>query len=1040
MAEQCSDRGLPCSSLELKAEGIHKYLDEDEEYQETSEGLSYDWEITNGGEFATISPDSNDPSEATLTFNELPEGQESIWEDVEVKVSLKADNEEKAQNQRNFFVSDDYCQVWPLLHNDDLDMYGSETLNCELRNYRLGQSGYTVIDEITDVTYEFDGDDHVTAVQDAEDGSKFTITRNREDDIEFEIRATWDEGNEETAQYHYKGKNYDLWFEHDGNTVYTDSTMTYTLNTDNLGEDWASKYDIAFTVGQGEWDDDNMVWDKKFTKGKEYTVNGNAVTFNGAALTDYLNDGFIVLAELKLKGTDKVLSTEDNWCEVREAFEDNNFPMEHMNVLRGDTFPVDPFIDYFRQNADYPYGKPGQYKVLNVTHADAASEEFTTIEKKTEGENTWWDIHAEKNGTSNIKITYKDAHETDTEHTYTFSVAVTNDAYEVRLDSLSGEFSALPGGSIPLKAYAVHRSVSDSENGDWLDYNESEEDFRIAWDIEDTDSDVVKSLVPDPANQSKAVLTFKTREENGGEDPEGGAGVSVKVFDSDNNEVASTFDYYTVNTEFGQIKPEVLSDPDMDCNETEHLSMQTVWKKLGKEDRVIPNVTYVWGFNEGDFQLKDGEGNEIHSDEPTQTTEVYITRKTTGYSRLVVRAEWGMDQFKWHAYYVNPKHYSIVLDEDVENDPMMFAGKPKTFKFITAGFDNGEYEFIPGISTMVNDEMQEVTAAGDITEYHMEGNNLLVTVDPDKLLARGINRFNISMAVKKGGNSIWAENGRPIQIITQGNIGDEAVEALKKAADAAKDAADKAASSLSDEDIAAAKQAAADAKDAQSAAETAIQAAQAAKDLADEAIAQVRTVLEAAEEAGIQTGDAADRVNAAEGKATGAGDTIDTATAAKRAADSVVADASQKADKAASDKAAADKAAADKAAADKAAADKAAAAKAAEFAANGNAYIDPTLPKVKIQKPKAAKKSFTAKWKKLKKKQLKAVKGIEIEYSLTSDFQNPVFRSTGKKKANLKIKKLTSKKTYYVRAHTYVKRGGVKYVSNWSTTKKVKVK
>ena len=297
----------------------------------------------------------------------------------------------EAQDQRNFFVSDDYCQVWPLLHNDDLDMYGSETLNCELRNYRLGQSGYTVIDEITDVTYEFDGDDHVTAVQDAEDGSKFTITRNREDDIEFEIRATWDEGNEETAHYHYKSKNYDLWFEHDGNTVYTDGTMTYTLNTDNLGEDWASKYDIDFTVGQGDWEDTPLASTRRLQK-----------------ILQDKGIGFIVLAELKLKGTDKVLSTEDNWCEVREAFEDNNFPMEHMNVLRGDTFPVDPFIDYFRQNADYPYGKPGQYKVLNVTHADAASEEFTTIEKKTEGENTWWDIHAEKNGTSNIKITYKE--------------------------------------------------------------------------------------------------------------------------------------------------------------------------------------------------------------------------------------------------------------------------------------------------------------------------------------------------------------------------------------------------------------------------------------------------------------------------------------------------------------------------------------------------------------------------------------------------------------------------------------------------------
>jgi len=1067
-----SDRGLPGSSIELKAEGIHKYLDEDEEYQETSEGLSYDWEITNGGEFATISPDSNDPSEATLTFNELPEGQESIWEDVEVKVSLKADNEEKAQDQRNFCVGDDYCEIWPLQHNDELDMYESETLNCELRNYRLGQSGFTVIDETDDVTYEFFGDDHVTAVQDPEDGSKFTITRNREDDIEFEIRATWGDGNEENAHYHYKFKNYDIWFEHDGNTVYTDSTMTYTLNTDNLGEDWASKYDIDFTAGQGEWNDDQMVWNKKFTVGKEYTVNGNAVTFIGAALTDYLNDGFVVLAELKLKGTDKVLSTEDNWCEVRESFEDNNFPMEHMNVLRGDTFPVDPFIDYFRQNADYPYGKPGQYKVLNVTHADTASEAFTTIEKKTEGENVWWDIHAEKTGVSNIKITYKDAYETDTEHTYTFALVITDDTYEVRLDSLSGEFAVLPGGSIPLKAYAVHRSATDSENGEWIEYDETEEGFSIIWEIEDDEGDVVKSLEADPADQSKAVLTFKTREENSGEDPEGRARVRVKVFDSNNDEVASAFDYYAVNTEFGQIIPKVLSDPDMDCNETEHLSMKTVWKELGKEDRVIPNVTYVWGFNEGDFQLKDGEGNEIHSDEPTQATEVYITRKTIGYSRLVVRAEWGMNQFKWHAYYVNPKHYSIVLDEDVENDPLMFAGTPKTFKFITSGFNKGAYEFVPGISTMVNDELTDVTAAGDITDYHMDGNNLLVTVDPDKLLARNIDRFNISLIVKKGDTSIWAENGRPIQILTQEKIEEgvadaeakareaeteaqkaaAAVETLKQAADAAKEAADKAASSLTDEDIAAAQQAAADAQKAKSAAETAIQAAKAAKDLANEAITQVSRALEEAETAGVDTGDKADRVNAAKEKADNVNDAIAAAAAAKSTADAVVADASKKADKAASDKAAADKAAADKAAADKAAAEKAAAAKAAaekaeadrkaaEFAANGYGYIDPTLPKVKIQKPKAAKKSFTAKWKKIKnKKQLKKIKGIEVEYSLTSDFQNPLFKSASKKKANVKIKKLLSKKTYYVRAHTYVIKNGVKYVSYWSATKKVKVK
>lgn len=113
---------------------------------------------------------------------------------------------------------------------------------------------------------------------------------------------------------------------------------------------------------------------------------------------------------------------------------------------------------------------------------------------------------------------------------------------------------------------------------------------------------------------------------------------------------------------------------------------------------------------------------------------------------------------------------------------------------------------------------------------------------------------------------------------------------------------------------------------------------------------------------------------------------------------------------------------------------------AAQYKANGNAYIDSSLPKVKIKAPKKGRKSFTARWKKLSKKQRKAVKGIEIEYSLKRDFSKSIkFKSTGKKKTSLKVRKLVSGKAYYVRAHTYVIKNGKKYVSRWSAVKKVKV-
>ncbi len=217
-----------------------------------------------------------------------------------------------------------------------------------------------------------------------------------------------------------------------------------------------------------------------------------------------------------------------------------------------------------------------------------------------------------------------------------------------------------------------------------------------------------------------------------------------------------------------------------------------------------------------------------------------------------------------------------------------------------------------------------------------------------------------------------------------------------------------------------------------------VAAAQAAKDAAAQALKDAESAKSAAEEAlaAAEATKDSTAIAAAQSALTAAESDLSAARTNATAADATLGTAITKRDAAVAAANAADKAAADKAAAEKAEADR----KAAEFAANGYGYIDPTLPKVKIQKPKAAKKSFTAKWKKLKKKQLKVVKGIEVEYSLTPDFQNPVFKSTSKKKANLKIKKLTSKKTYYVRAHTYVIRNGVKYVSYWSAGKKVKVK
>ena len=95
------------------------------------------------------------------------------------------------------------------------------------------------------------------------------------------------------------------------------------------------------------------------------------------------------------------------------------------------------------------------------------------------------------------------------------------------------------------------------------------------------------------------------------------------------------------------------------------------------------------------------------------------------------------------------------------------------------------------------------------------------------------------------------------------------------------------------------------------------------------------------------------------------------------------------------------------------------------------------LPTVKISKPKAAKKKITVKWKKVSKKNLKKISGIQIQVATDPSFTNIVKTATaGKKKTSKVIKGLRSKTKYYVRIRTYA---AGNHVSNWKS-KSIKVK
>lgn len=91
---------------------------------------------------------------------------------------------------------------------------------------------------------------------------------------------------------------------------------------------------------------------------------------------------------------------------------------------------------------------------------------------------------------------------------------------------------------------------------------------------------------------------------------------------------------------------------------------------------------------------------------------------------------------------------------------------------------------------------------------------------------------------------------------------------------------------------------------------------------------------------------------------------------------------------------------------------------------------------VKLTKVTAARKGFTAKWKKGSN-----INGYELQYSTSSKFSKAKTKKLSKAKlSSKKITGLKAKKNYYVRIRTYKMAGKTKYVSGWSKVRKVKTK
>ena len=111
-------------------------------------------------------------------------------------------------------------------------------------------------------------------------------------------------------------------------------------------------------------------------------------------------------------------------------------------------------------------------------------------------------------------------------------------------------------------------------------------------------------------------------------------------------------------------------------------------------------------------------------------------------------------------------------------------------------------------------------------------------------------------------------------------------------------------------------------------------------------------------------------------------------------------------------------------------------------AAATKAAATSSTPKQEVTVKKPAKVNYTAKKKAIRVsiKKVSGATGYQIQYSTKSNFKGAKSVTVSRKKASTTIKKLSSKKKYYVRVRSYLNIDNQKAYSSWSKVKSVKVK
>ena len=490
---------LPGDEIRLFARGNHEYRDENGDQHGDDEGLGYVWDFEYGNEYADLEV-SADPSVAVLRFKDLPDGWDDINEGVRVCVRVfdEEGHETEGYDSREFWVRTDYTEVWPLEIDKGLDVGASiENIPFEVRRYTFGDDEYEVIDDLYDVTYEWHFDQNALSITEMRDGnpveigdgdtsgSPVTITRKGNWHTDFNVCAKWHENGEYRdtwGNYYFDDKNYDFWYEIDGNdTIYSDGLREFGFNLDNLeGVD----FELVPEVGAGRWNEESG-FEHPITQdqGWSYDADKHTITFSGETLYEQGIDRLETRISLRIGGVE----VADEWrgFDVREARFDFHGEFDDAVLFVDDEWYVSKNGNVYLETTLLPDGAEGEYTIREIQYESGQDEFDTRDAVDVIEEENGWRFKAVRGGELNVHIIANvNGGESGPGINYyyedDFRIIVGGRRINMGLETETGSDRLQPGGSIRVFPQ-IYAEEYDWNTGDRYGIDTS--DYQVRYEV-----------------------------------------------------------------------------------------------------------------------------------------------------------------------------------------------------------------------------------------------------------------------------------------------------------------------------------------------------------------------------------------------------------------------------------------------------------------------------------------------------------------------------------------------------------------------------